>query len=93
MDFELKNEGYNSSEEEKSSVSDDEVEPQTLSLRRSIYLRRPLVGRCNPPDFCYAFILSAINDEPRSVREVLNFEKGKLWKKGMVEEIEALDKN
>jgi hypothetical protein len=34
-----------------------------------------------------------INDEPRSVTEVVNSEERKLWKKAMVEEMEALEKN
>ena len=29
----------------------------------------------------------------RSVKEVVSTEEGKLWKKAMVEEMEALDKN
>ena len=37
--------------------------------------------------------LSARNDEPRSVKEVGNFEDGKLWKKAMIEEMETMDKN
>ena len=91
MEFELKNEGSNSFEEE-SFESDDEVEPQTTSLRRSDHLRRP-VERYSPPNFCYDFVLSSINDESRYVKEAINFEEAKLWKKAMVEEMEFLDKN
>ena len=39
------------------------------------------------------FILSITNDDPRTVREAVNFEDSKLWKKAMVEEMDALDKN
>jgi hypothetical protein len=33
------------------------------------------------------------DDDPRTVREAVDSEDGKLWKKAMVEEMEALDKN
>ena len=91
MEFELKNERSHSFEEEDSSESDDEVEPQTPTLRRYDRVRR-LAERYSPSNFHYAFVLSAINDEPRSVKETVNFEEGKLWKKAMIEEMEALDK-
>ena len=91
MEFELKNEGSNSFEEESSEL-DDEVEPQTPTLRRDDHVRRP-VERYSPPDFRSTFVLSSINDEPISVKEAVNSEEGKLWKKAIIEEIEALDKN
>ena len=68
------------------------MEPQTPILRRSDYVRRR-VERYSPLDFRSSFVLSTINDEPRFVKESVNFEEGKLWKKAMVEEMEALDKN
>ena len=91
MEFELKNEEFDSFKEESSKL-DDEVELQTPSLRRFGRVRR-LVERYSPPYFHYAFILSTINDEPRSVKEVVSFEECKLWKKAMVEEMGALNEN
>ena len=85
------NEGSNSFEEELFE-SDEEVELQTPALRRSDRVRRP-VERYSPPDFHSAFVLSAIIDEPRSVKEAVSSEECKLWKNAMVEEMEALDKN
>ena len=66
MEFELNNEGSNSFEEE-SSESDDEVELKTPTLRRYDHVRRP-VERYSPPNFHFAFVLSSINDEPRSIK-------------------------
>jgi hypothetical protein len=37
--------------------------------------------------------LSITNDDPRTVREEVDSEDGKLGKKAMVEEMEALEKN
>ena len=53
MEFELKNEQSDSFGEE-SFESDDEVEPHTLSLRRSDYVRRP-VERYSLTDFHSSF--------------------------------------
>ena len=39
------------------------------------------------------FSLSITDDDPIIVREVVDSEDGKLWKKVMVEEMTALDKN
>ena len=88
MEFELKNEGFDTFEEE----SYNEVELQTPALRRYDHVRRP-VERYSPPDFRFGFVLSTINDETRSVKEVVSSEECKLWKNAMVEEMEALDKN
>ena len=82
MKFELKNEESDSFEEESSQL-DDEVEPQTLSLRRVDHARRP-VERYSPPDFHYAFVLSTINDESRSIKEVVSSKECKLWNNAMV---------
>jgi hypothetical protein len=49
--------------------------------------------RYNPPDFRSNFSLSITDDDPRTVREAVNSEDSKLWKKAMVEEMDALDKN
>lgn len=59
MEFELKNEGSDSFEEESSEL-DDEVEVQTLAFRRFDHVRR-LVEMYSPPDFHFSFVLS-IND-------------------------------
>ena len=76
MEFELKNEAFDSFEEE-SFESDEEVEPQTLALRRHDHVRRS-VERYSPPNFHSSFVLSVINDEPRFVKESINPEEGKL---------------
>ena len=90
MEFELKNEGSDYFEEE-SLESDDEVELQTPTLRRYQRVRR-LFERYNPHYFHSSFILSIINDEPRSVNDAVSFEECKLWKNAMVEEMETLEK-
>ena len=84
-------EGADSIEEELIE-SEEEVDLQTPAVRRSDHERRP-VDRYSPPDFRFAFVLSAISDEPRSVKELVNSEECKLWKNAMVEEMEAFDKN
>ena len=73
----MKNEGYDSFEEEKSSKSDDEVQPQTLAFRRLDCWRRP-IERYSPPDSHCTFVLSTINYEPRSINDTINFEEVKL---------------
>ena len=57
-------------------------------MRRSDHERRP-VDRYSPLDFHSAFILFAVSDEPRSIKEAVNSEECKLWKNAMVEEMEA----
>ena len=89
--FEIMDEGVDSVEEELIE-SEEEVDLQTLAVRRSNHERRP-VDRYSPPDFRSAFVLFAVSDEPRSVKEAVNSEECKLWKNAMVEEMEALDKN
>ena len=61
-------------------------------MRRFDRVRRP-VERYSPPDFHSSFILSTINDEPRSVKKVVSSKECKLRKNAMVEEMEAFDKN
>jgi hypothetical protein len=46
-----------------------------------------------PPNFRSNFTLSITDDDPRAIREAVNSEDSKLWKKAMVEEMDALDKN
>ena len=78
--------------EEELVESEEEVDLQSLVVRRYDHERRP-VDMYSPPDFCSAFVLSTVSDEPRSVKEVVNSEECKLWKNAMMEEMEALDKN
>jgi hypothetical protein len=54
---------------------------------------RRQLERYSPPDFCSNFALSITDDDPRTAREPMNSEDSKRWKKAMVEEIDALDKN
>jgi hypothetical protein len=49
--------------------------------------------RYSPPDFHSNFALSITDDDPKTIQEVVNSEDSKLWKKAMVEEMDALDKN
>jgi hypothetical protein len=51
------------------------------------------VLRYTPSDFRSDLSLSITNDDPRTVREAVDSEDGKLWKKAMDEEMAALDKN
>ena len=90
-EFETMDKGVDSVEEELIE-SEEEVDLQTPAVRRSNRERRP-VDRYSPPDFRSTFVLSAVSDEPRSVKEAVNSEECKLWKNAMVEEMEALDKN
>ena len=85
------NEGFDSVEEELYE-SDEEVELQTPSLTRPDHVRRS-VERYSPPDFHFSFVLSTIIDEPRSFKDTVSSEECKLWKKAMVKEMEALEKN
>jgi hypothetical protein len=70
------------------------------SRRRSSYssiedisLGKKATKRYTPPDFHSKFSLFITDDDPRTIREEVDSEDGKLWKKDMVEEMEALDKN
>ena len=62
--------------EEELLKSEEEVDLQTLALRRFDRERRP-VDRYSPPDFRSAFVLSTISDEPRSIKEAVNSEEYK----------------
>jgi hypothetical protein len=46
-----------------------------------------------PLDFCSNFALSFTDDDSRTVREAVDLDDGKLWKKAMDEEMTTLDKN
>jgi hypothetical protein len=61
-------------------------------LRRLVRRRRK-PERYSPLDFCYNFSLSITDDDPKTIREAMNSEDSKLWKKSIVEEMDALDKN
>ena len=61
-------------------------------MRRFDHVARH-VERYSLPAFLSCFVLSTINDEPRSIKEVVSSEECKLWKNAMVEEMEALEKN
>jgi hypothetical protein len=87
--LELDDEKFESSEEDE---AEEEEEPHTPVLRRSVRERRQ-PERYSPPNFRSNFSLSIIDDDPRTVREAVNSEDSKLWKKAMVEEMDALDKN
>jgi hypothetical protein len=78
----------------ESSEEDEpkEEEPHTPVLRISVRERRR-IERYSPPNFHSNFALSITDDDPRTVREAMNLEDTKLWKKSMVEEIDSLDKN
>jgi hypothetical protein len=53
------------------------VEQLTPMVRRLERIRK-LVERYNLPDFHYTFMLTTIDDEPKSVGEVVDSTKGKL---------------
>jgi hypothetical protein len=67
---------------EEEEVEEEEEEPHTLVLRRSLRDKRK-PKRYSPPDFCSNFNLAITNDDPRTVKEVVNSEDSKLWKKSM----------
>jgi hypothetical protein len=96
IELELDDAKSESSEEEEVEEAEEaeaeEEEPHTPVLRRSVRDRRQ-PERYSPPDFRSNFALSITNDDPRTVREAVNSEDSKLWKKAMVEEMDALDKN
>ena len=87
--FELENEKYDSTEE--AEENDEEEEPHTPILRRSSWERRKL-ERYSHPNFHSSFSMSITNDVPRNMKEVVDSEDSDLWKKAMIEEIDALDK-
>jgi len=70
----------------------EEEDPHTPILRRSMR-ERSKPERYSAPYFHANFTLFIIDDDPRTVGEAMNLEDSKLWKKAMVEEIDALDKN
>ena len=73
IELELDDAKSESSEEEEA----EEEEPHTSVLRRSVRDRRQL-EMYSPPDFCSNFSLSITDDDPRTIREVVNLEDSKL---------------
>jgi hypothetical protein len=76
------------------STKEDESreEPHTSVLRRSMREKiKPT--RYIPLDSHVNFALSISDDDPKTIREVVNSKDSKLWKKAMVEEMDSLDKN
>ena len=61
-------------------------------MRRSARERRQ-PKRYSPSAFCSNFSLTITDDDPRTVREAVYSEDGKLWKEVMVDEMESLHKN
>jgi hypothetical protein len=77
------------------SIEDNETkeeELQTPSLRGPVQEIRKL-ERYMPPDFRSIFVLSITDNDPIIVRDAFDSECIKLWKKTMVENMDALDKN
>jgi len=70
----------------------EEVEQQTLVVRRSGRARHQL-DKYNPTDYCFAFLLTVIEGDPMSVKEVVDSLEGELWKEAMEEEMESLQNN
>eukprot|EP00253_Pinus_taeda_P034287 PITA_34287 len=88
IEFELKEEESNSTVEEES----EDEEPQNLGVRRSARERRQ-PGRYSPSTFFSNFSLSITDYDPRTVKEAVESEDGKLWKEAMVDEMASLHKN
>eukprot|EP00253_Pinus_taeda_P021746 PITA_21746 len=82
-------------EEEPDSTIDEELEdeePQTPGVRRSVRERRQ-PERYSPSSFCSNFDLSITDDDPRTMKEAVDSEDGKLWKEAMVDEMASFHKN
>ena len=73
IEFELKEEESDSTAKEGSK----DEEPQTPTVRRSVRERRQL-ETYSPSAFCSNFALSIIDDDPRTVKEAVDSEDGKL---------------
>jgi hypothetical protein len=80
MRFELRNE---EDDLDESIESKEEVEQLNLVVNRSKRLRKP-VERYIPPDLCSTFMLTTIDDEPKSIGEEVDSTEGKIWKDSMV---------
>ena len=67
IEFELKKEESNSTAKEES----EDEEPQTMGVRRSVRERRQR-ERCSQSTFYSNFSLSISDDDPRTVKEVVD---------------------
>eukprot|EP00253_Pinus_taeda_P023028 PITA_23028 len=88
IEFELK-------EEESDSTTEEELEdeePLTAVVRRLVREKRQ-PERYSPSTFCPNFALSITDDDPRTVKEVVDLEDDKIWKEAMVDEMASLHKN
>ena len=61
-------------------------------MRRSVRERRQ-PERYSPSTFCSNFALTITDDDPRTIREAIDSETGKLWKEAMLDEMASLHKN
>ena len=76
----------------KSTKSDKEVGQQTLVMKGSSR-EKEQPKLYSPLEFHSNFSLSAIEYDPRSIKEAINLTKGELWKKAMKEEMASLREN
>ena len=88
IEFELKEDELDSTTEEDS----EDEEPQTPALRRSVRQRRQ-PERYSPSALCSGFSLTITDDDPRTIKDAVDSEDGKLWKEAMVDEMASLHKN
>eukprot|EP00253_Pinus_taeda_P016081 PITA_16081 len=88
IEFELKEEESDSTEEEEL----EDEEPHTSVVRRSVRERRHPEWY-SPSAFCSNFSLSITDDDPKTVKEAIDSEDGKLWKEAMVDEMTSFHKN
>ena len=88
IDLDLKDDESNSTKEQES----EEEDHHTLVLRRPVRERR-LLKMYTPYDLRSNLSLYITDDDPRTVRDAVDSEDGKLWKNSMDEEMAALDKN
>jgi len=61
-------------------------------VRRSVRERRQ-PERYSPSTFYSNFSLSITDDDPKTVKEAVDLEDGKIWKEAMVDEMASLHKN
>jgi len=87
IEFELKEEESDSTAEEES----EDEEPQTPGIRRSIQERGP-PEKYSPSTFYSKFSFSLTGDDPKTMKEAVDLEDGKLWKEAMVDEMASSHK-
>ena len=82
-----------SHDSDESIECEEDVETQTLVMRRSRHTRKQ-PNMYSPLNFHSNFALSAtVEEDPRTVKEAIDSMEGELWKKAMEEEIKSLRKN